>query len=136
MKVGLGFIGTVLLGRYYGPFWGGIGAGVADLLSSAILGVAGGFFPGFTLSAILAGVIYGYFFYDQEIKIWKIVVAVLLITVIVNTILNTLWITMMYGQNFNAALLQRIPKELIVPWIQMVVIWLVLNVTKNVKIKG
>lgn len=135
MEIGIGFIATVLLGKYFGPVWGGIGAGIADVLNAAIFGVNGGFFIGFTISAITAGVIYGFFFYQQPIQIWRIIVATLLVTVVVNVFMNTLWVSMMYGANFYASLSQRIIKELIVPWIQMIIIWLVLNATKNVKIK-
>ena len=41
----------------------------------------------------------------------------------------------MYGLDFRAALIQRAPKELIVPWIQMVVIYFVLEALSRVKIK-
>lgn len=135
VHVGFGFIATVLLARYFGPVWGGIGAGVADALNAAIFGVQGGFFIGFTISAISAAVIYGIFFFDQPIKVWKIIVATLLVTIIVNVLMNTTWISIMYGQNFYAALSMRISKELISPWIQMVIIWIVLNALKNVKIR-
>src|SRR5699024_11943021 len=68
LKVGLGFIGSALLAYYFGPLWGGIGALVSDLLRSAIFGVEGGFFPGFTLSAIVAVVIYALFLYQKDRK--------------------------------------------------------------------
>ena len=133
-QVGFGFIGTVLLGKFFGAFWGGTAAGVADIISAAIFGVQGGFFPGFTLSAILAGVIYGFFFYNQKNAIWKIVVATLLVTILVNVVLNTYWLHMMYGMDFRVALIQRVPKELIVPWLQMGITWLVLNFIERAKI--
>ena len=41
----------------------------------------------------------------------------------------------MYGMNFNAALIQRLPKETIVPWIQMVISYFVLQAVSRVKIK-
>ncbi len=44
VKVGLGFIGSALLAYYFGPFWGGVGAVLSDLLKSAVFGVEGGFF--------------------------------------------------------------------------------------------
>ena len=134
-KVGLGFIATVLLGKYFGPFWGGIGAGVADVLSAALFGVGGGMFFGFTISAVVGGIIYGLFFYEQKLVVWKVISAVLLVTIIVNVLLNTYWLTIMYKLDFRGALLQRIPKELIVPWIQMVITWIVLKATERVKIK-
>lgn len=135
LKVGLGFIGSTLLGYYFGPLWGGIGAGASDLLSSAIFGQEGGFFPGFTLSAIVAAVIYGLFLYKKDIKIWRIVAATILVTIIVNIAMNTYWIHIMYGLNFKAALISRLMKESIVPWIQMVVIYIVLQALQRVKIR-
>lgn len=135
LKVGLGFIGLTMLGYYFGPIWGAIGAGISDLLMSAVFGVEGGFFPGFTLSAMVAALIYGLFFYKQEIKIWKIIVATLLVTAIVNILLNTYWLHILYGLNLKAAFLSRILKELIVPWLQMIIIYIVLNALQRVKIK-
>lgn len=134
LKIGLGFIGLTLLGYYFGPFWGGIGAGISDLVMASIFGVEGGFFPGFTISAIISGVIYGFFFYHKPVKVWRIVVASLLVTIIVNILLNTYWLHLLYGLNLKAAFAQRLIKELIVPWIQMIVIYLVLNAVQRVKI--
>lgn len=134
LKVGLGFIGLSLLGLYFGPIWGSIGAGISDLALSAIFGVEGGFFPGFTLSAIIAGGIYGYFFYKKPLKIWRIVVATILVTIIVNIFMNTYWLHLLYGLNLKAAFTQRIIKEAIVPWIQMIIIYLVFDALQRVKI--
>ena len=135
VQIGLGFIGSVMLGYFFSPVWSAIGGGFADLVTSAIFGQQGGFFIGFTLTAMLGPMIYSFFFYQKPIKIWRIVAAVLLVTVIVNVFLNTLWIHIMYGLDFRAALIQRAPKELIVPWIQMVVIYFVLEALSRVKIK-
>lgn len=135
VKVGLGFIGTVLLAYEFGPFWGAIGAMTVDLLSSAIFGNQGGFFIGFTISAIVAAIIYGLFLYQQPLSIWRVVLSTLLVTLIVNIFLNTLWLTIMYRMNLYAALSARIVKELIAPWIQMVITYIVLEAVSRVKIK-
>lgn len=135
VKVSLSFIGSCLLGYFFDPFWAGVGGGVSDLLTSAIFGQEGGFFPGFTLSAILAAVIYSIFFKERRVKVWQVVSAVLLVTLIVNVGLNTFWLHLMYGLNFKAALMMRMTKELIVPWIQMVVVYIVLNAIARVKIE-
>lgn len=135
LKVGLGFIGLVLLGYYFGPVWGSIGAGISDVLGTAFFGADGGFFLGFTFSAIVATVIYGLFFYQKPIKIWRIVSATLLVTLVVNVVMNTYWVHLLYGLDLRAALVQRILKELIVPWIQMIVVYFVLNAVQRVKIK-
>lgn len=135
VKIGLGFIGSVLLAYLFGPIWGSIGGGISDLLTSAIFGQQGGFFIGFTLTAMAAPFIYSLFFYHQPIKIWRIIVATLLVTMIVNIGMNTMWIHIMYGLDLKAALIQRAPKEIIVPWMQMIVTYFVLQAVSRVKIK-
>lgn len=135
VKVGLGFIGSVLLAYFFGPVWGSIGGGISDLVSSAIFGNQGGFFIGFTLTAMVAPLIYALFLYNRPLKIWRIIVSTILVTIVVNIGLNTLWLHLIYSLNFKAALIQRLPKELIVPWIQMVVIYFVLQAVSRVKIK-
>jgi ECF transporter S component (folate family) len=79
--------------------------------------------------------IYALFLYNKPVKIWRIVVSTILVTIIVNIGMNTLWLHIMYNMNFNAALIQRLPKELIVPWIHMVIIYFVLQAVSRVKIK-
>ena len=135
VKVGLGFIGSVMLAYFFGPVWGAVGGGISDLLTSAIFGQQGGFFIGFTLTAMAGPLIYGLFFYLQPIKIWRIIAATLLVTIIVNIGMNTLWIHMMYGLDFRAALIQRVPKEVIVPWLQMIITYFVLEAISRVKIR-
>lgn len=135
VKVGLGFIGSVLLGYLFGPIWGSVGGGVSDLLTSAIFGQQGGFFIGFTLTAMVGPFIYGLFFYQKPIKIWRIIVSTLLVTLIANIGMNTMWIHIMYGLDLKAALIQRAPKEIIVPWIQMFVTYFVLQAISRVKMR-
>ena len=134
VKVGLGFIGSVLLGYFFGPVWGTIGGGISDLVASAIFGNQGGFFIGFTLTAMVGPLIYALFLYNKPVKIWRIVVSTILVTIIVNIGMNTLWLHIMYNMNFNAALIQRLPKELIVPWIHMVIILSVSTATNHLSV--
>lgn len=132
--IGLGFIGSVLLGYMFGPVWGAVGGGIADLVSSALFGNQGGFFIGFTLSAMVGPFIYGLFFYQKPVKIWRIVVAVLLVSIIVNVGMNTLWLHFLYNVDYKAALVQRAPMEIIVPWVQMIVVYFVLMAISRIKI--
>ena len=135
VHVSLGFVGSVMLGYLFGPVWGAIGGGISDFVSSALFGNQGGFFIGFTLSAMIGPLIYGLLFYKKPVKTWRIILATILVTVIVNIGLNTLWVHLMYGMDLKAALTQRIPKETIVPWIEMVVTYFVLQAISRVKIR-
>ncbi|MBI0033336.1 MULTISPECIES: folate family ECF transporter S component [Lactobacillus] len=135
VHVSLGFIGSVMLGYLFGPVWGSIGGGISDLVSSALFGNQGGFFLGFTLSAMIGPFIYGLVFYQKPVKVWRIILATLLVTVVVNIGLNTLWVHLLYGMDFRVVLIQRIPKEAITPWLEMIISYFVLNAISRVKIK-
>lgn len=135
MKVGLGFLGSIMLAYFYGPGWGSLGAAAADLLSSALFGQEGGFFLGFTLSAILAVLIYAWFLYQQPVKLWRIAAATILVTVVVNLLLNTYWLHLLYGLSLKAAFAQRLVKELLTPWLQILIAWLVLPALARIKIE-
>ena len=135
VHVSLGFIGSVMLGYLFGPVWGSVGGGISDLVSSALFGNQGGFFLGFTLSAMIGPFIYGLVFYRKPVKVWRIILATLLVTVFVNIGLNTLWVHLLYGMDFRVVLIQRIPKEAITPWLEMIISYFVLNAISRVKIK-
>ena len=135
VHVSLGFIGSVMLGYLFGPVWGSVGGGISDLVSSALFGNQGGFFLGFTLSAMIGPFIYGLVFYQKPVKVWRIILATLLVTVFVNIGLNTLWVHLLYGMDFRVVLIQRIPKEAITPWLEMIISYFVLNDISRVKIK-
>ena len=135
VHVSLGFIGSAMLGYLFGPVWGSVGGGIGDLVSSALFGNQGGFFLGFTLSAMVGPFIYGLVFYQKPVKIWRIILATLLVTVVVNIGLNTLWVHLLYGMDFRVALIQRVPKEAITPWLEMIISYFVLNAISRVKIK-
>ncbi|MBT8940054.1 BioY family transporter, partial [Lactobacillus delbrueckii subsp. bulgaricus] len=94
---------SVMLGYLFGPWWGFAGGALSDLVSSAIFGNMGGFFIGFTLTAALGPMIYGFFLYKKPIQIWRVIASVICVTVICNIGLNTLWVSMMYGINFMVA---------------------------------
>ncbi|WP_119325886.1 folate family ECF transporter S component [Companilactobacillus musae] len=111
MKVGFSFLAIGLLGYYFGPFKAAIANVIADVISNVVMPSGGGFFLGFTFSALIAGVIYGYMLHNHKVTILRSFLTVLLITVIVNTGLNTLWIHMMTNVPYVALLIPRLTKE-------------------------
>ncbi|MFC6175694.1 folate family ECF transporter S component [Companilactobacillus huachuanensis] len=111
LKVGFSFIAIGLLGYYFGPFKAAIANVLADVIGTLILPSGGSFFIGFTFSALVAGAIYGFMLYNRKVSVWRTFVTVLLITVIVNTGLNTLWIHMMTNVPYVALLVPRLAKE-------------------------
>lgn len=111
LKVGFSFIAIGLLGYYFGPFKAAIANVIADVISNVVMPSAGGFFLGFTFSALVAGLIYGFMLYNHKVTVWRTFVTVLLITVVVNTGMNTLWINMMTNIPYVTLLIPRLAKE-------------------------
>lgn len=58
LRIGFGEIPIIISGIIYGPLWGGLTGAIADLIG-VMINPQGAFFPGFTLSSILWGVIPG-----------------------------------------------------------------------------
>ena len=101
LEISFSFLGVALAGMMYGPFVGGIVGGIADILGYLIR-PSGAFFIGFTVNAILTGVIFGLFLYKKKPSLIRIAVALLVENIIVILILTPLWLNMMYGTAFFA----------------------------------
>ena len=112
IRISFGYLATAANAVLLGPAPAMIGATITDLLG-CLLKPMGPFFPGFTISAGAGGLIYGMVLYKKEITLWRVLWAKLLIDVIANILLNTLWLKMLYGNAFFALLPTRALKNLI-----------------------
>lgn len=130
-EIGVGFIGAALAAVLLGP-WRAAGVGaVVDILSFFLTG-GGLFFPGYTLSAALGGLLYGLMLYKKEPSFLRVLVTVSLVTLIINLGLGSLWIHLLYGKAFEVFMGVRIIKNLISWPINTLVLYLLLN-NDNVK---
>ena len=111
LKVGFSFIAIALMGYYLGPYKAAIANVLADIIGHTVLASGSSFFFGFTLSALVAGLIYGYMLHNHKVTVLRTFITVLLITVIVNTAMNTLWIQMMTNLPVMTLLVPRLAKE-------------------------
>lgn len=123
-EIRLQFLPVAVEGMLFGPLYGGILGGLSDILCY-IVRPTGAFFPGFTLSAILQGVIYGLILKKDQ-SLGRILIAQGLDTVIVSLILNPLWLVIMYGNGFIALFTARIIKVLIMFPINIVLLAVVI----------
>jgi ECF transporter S component (folate family) len=113
MKIGFSFLTNAVCGMLYGPIAAGLMAGVGDIIGYMMNPMGQPWFPGFTLNAVLAGMIYGVFFYKKKITFARALTAKVLVSVVVNVILGTLWLYILYGPGMLTALPIRAIKELI-----------------------
>ena len=133
MQVGFSFLAVGLLGYYFGPVKAGIASVISDVISNVIMPSAGGFFFGFTFSALVTGVIFGFMLCNHKVTIWRSFLTILLITVIVNTGLNTLWIHMMTNIPYVTLLIPRLAKEAFSLVYQTGLLYIVLRWISNSK---
>lgn len=125
IKFSFTFLIVALIAKWYGPWWGMMTAAVVDVVGTLMTG--GPFFLGFTLSAVLGSLIYALFLYQQPVTWWRVIGASVLISLVVNAILNTLWVTIMYKTPFLGLFPVRALKQLITTPIQIVLVYLVLK---------
>lgn len=97
----LSFLPNAIGAALFGPFWGGV-MGIATDITGFIAKPAGGFFPGYTLSAMLTNMIYGIFLYGSVQKNWLLIIraaaAHLAVTIFITLGLNMVWLVIMYGK--------------------------------------
>lgn len=98
LKASFAFIPLSVAGMLYGPVFGGIVGIAGDIIKFLVTPQSGSFnayFPGFTISAFLTGVIYGCFLYKQKVTLWRVALAHLTVALFVHVLLNTFWLIVM-----------------------------------------
>ena len=106
LKVGVGSLVSAMLGCFYGPVAGGLAAGAGDIVKYLVR-PTGAFFFGYTVNAILGGMLYGVFFYKMRVSALRAAACKLVINICVNGLLGTLWYSMLYGEGFDAVFWPR-----------------------------
>ncbi len=112
IKIGFSSIANQFVYYLFGPTIGGLFGGALDILKY-IVKPTGAFFPGWTVSAMAAGVLYGCFLYKRPLSFRRVLAAELTVSVVCNMLLGTLWLTVMYQKGFWALLPMRVLKNLI-----------------------
>lgn len=105
IRIGFGFAALAAAGILYGPLAAGIVGAAADILG-ALLFPTGPFFPGFTVTAFLSGITYGLFLHGKQ-DFAHIIPAVLIRQLLLSFLLNTFFISFLYGSPFKAVLATR-----------------------------
>ena len=130
-KIGFAFVPVVIAALLLGPLYAGIVAAMADFLG-AILFPSGAYFPGFTLTAFLMGAVYGFFLCRKQ-TLPRIVGAVAVHQLLLSLLLNTLWISVLYGSPFAPLLVTRLPQCAILAAVQLAVIPLLIRLLPMLK---
>ena len=106
IKIGFSFVPIVVAAIFYGPIAGGLVGAIGDVIS-AVLFPVGAYFPGFTLTAFLTGAVFGWFF-RKKVSLGNVILSVLIAQVLISQVMNTYWISFLYGSPFWLLFLTRI----------------------------
>ena len=113
LRINFGFITIVIMGILFGPRSAALGAALADFIGAIIFPTGGAYFPGFTLSALVTGYIYGKMLFGHKLSISRIVLSNLLVILIVQLFLNPLWLSLLSGKAFIVLISARVVKSLV-----------------------
>lgn len=141
LVINAGFVPIVMSAIWLGPKYSMLIAALGDFIG-AILFPFGSYFPGFTLSGAITGLIYGIFLkrdFNKEINNKKFVICLIISTVLVLVLdgifLRALWLNILYGKAFFLIVSARLISELIKIPVQIITIYILDKVTREFVIK-
>lgn len=121
IKIGFSFVPIVIAAILFGPIHAAIVGGLGDFLG-AILFPIGAYFPGFTFTAVLMGLVWGFFLYKEQ-TLPRIVISVLINQCILGLLLNTFWISVLYGSPYGPLFMTRIVQAAVLTVVQIIVVF-------------
>lgn len=117
------FVPTAVEAMIVGPGAAMISGFAADMLTGT-LSAYGPFFPGYTLSKILGGLILGLAFYRTRITWRRILIGKGIINYLVNVCLGSLWSSILYSKGFLFYASASLIKNTILLPVEVVILYL------------
>ena len=123
-KIGFAFVPLAVCGMLFGPWWSCLTGGLADFLG-AILFPIGPYFPGFTLSNALTGLLFGILLHNCFSGWGKVVAASVITNFAVSLFLSTWWLSLLYGSPYLGLLPTRLIQSCIMTVLEVAVLRLI-----------
>ena len=112
IRIGFYDIPAQIAYMLFGPVTGSLFGGLLDLVEFFVK-PEGAYFFGFTFDKMLAGFLFGMFYYKKKLTFPRILLAEGVERGIVNLFFNTLWLSVLYGKGFLALLPERVLSNVI-----------------------
>lgn len=132
MHLSFEFLATTSIGMLFGPIVGAICGGMSDVINY-IINPKGMFFPGFTISSMLEGIIYGVVLYKKKITITRCILANLTVVIIIDILLNTFWLSLLYGKSFYLLFPARTLKNITMIPINVTMMYFILKLVNKIE---
>ncbi len=130
LRISFSFLAIGLIGSLYGPVTGGISGVVADLLA-CLLYPRGAWFPGFTFTALITGMIFGLGFYRKELTLLRVFLTRLCVVLFCNIGLNTIWTSIIAHKAIYAIIWTRVLKNLAVFPVEVILFYALSRAVKG-----
>lgn len=124
LRIGFGFLCNAAIGMLFGPvvaMLAGVGTDVLGYFAGNL--TMGGYFLGFTITAVVGGLFWGLWLYPRRLTIGRAIGAKVCINLFCNIFLNTLWLSMMGGDAMKLLLVTRVPKNLMMLPIEILLLY-------------
>ena len=119
IRFSFSFIPVVIAARRFGVVGGMLVYGLGDFLGAIIFPTGGAYFPGFTLTAVISGLIYGLYLGKKSSSL-RIILSVLTSQILCTLVMNSYWVSTLYGSDFWAVLVSRVPQSLVMSVLQII----------------
>ena len=129
MKISFAFVPTMLCAIWLGPKYTVLINVLGDIIGATLF-PTGPYFVGYTISTAVAGFIYGMILYKKDNNSYtdkqfliRLIISTVLVAIISNMFLNTLWVSITGGKAFMVLFWTRVPKQLIMIPIHVIVVF-------------
>ena len=126
ITIGFSFVPIMLSAIILGPKYSTFIATISDIIGALVF-PTGSFFFGFTITAFLTGLTYGLLLYRKDFKVdkWfiiRLLISTVIVTGILNGVLNTIWIIMMTNGASKVIITTRVLKQLVMAPVKIITI--------------
>lgn len=130
LKIGFSSLVNESIAYLFGPVIGCFFGAASDIIKYMVR-PTGPFFFGFTLNAMLAGLMNGCILYKKPPRIGRIFAAQLIVSLICNILLGTYWLTLLYGKAFLVLLSPRLIKNLVMVPVNTLLLYSILKIMEG-----
>lgn len=133
LTISFASVAVAASGLFFGP-WLNAAAGIISDTLAYVLYPNGPWFPGWMINAMFIGFFYGMIFYHQEkITLRRCIVARIGVVLVVNLLLNPLWMSMTMGNTFLYYLSIRIVKNIIALPFDIAALYYVMKICEKIR---
>ena len=127
LKIYFSYLAVSLGCMCYGPLVGMAVGGVIDSVGFLLAGYGEPYFPGYLITAILSGLIYGVMLYRRKPTVPRLLVTRLIINYGSNVLLGSVWKAMLYGKGYLYYVSTGLVKNTVLLPLEVFLTWMVLR---------